>query len=178
MNKLLYLFLGGLFLSGCIVVQKEVVPVYPMFDQVRRWYSDTDFTTNGERIYFTARNERGQRIRYSGGQNFGGMMMGMGSNLSCASCHGSDGRGGRHTMHMTVMDAPDIRYSVLASEQDEHGGDHSHGDEHGAYDLDAFRLAVVGGVHPDGEPLSRDMPRWLMSDQDLVDLFEYLKMLP
>lgn len=81
-------------------------------------------------------------------------------------------------MHMTVMDAPDIRYSVLASEQDEHGGDHSHGDEHGAYDLDAFRLAVVGGVHPDGEPLSRDMPRWLMSDQDLVDLFEYLKMLP
>ena len=79
-------------------------------------------------------------------------------------------------MHMDVMDAPDIRYTALSSEGEEHGDEH--GDNHGEYDLDSFRLAVIGGVHPDGEALSRDMPRWRMSDQDLADLFEFLKTLP
>jgi hypothetical protein len=81
-------------------------------------------------------------------------------------------------MHMDVMDAPDIRYSTLKGEGDEHGRDETHGDEHGGYDMDDFHLAVIGGVHPDGEPLSRDMPRWLINDQDLIDLFEFLKTLP
>lgn len=81
-------------------------------------------------------------------------------------------------MHMQVMDAPDIRFIALSGEGDEHGGDHAHEDEHSGYDLEDFGLAVVNGVHPDGEPLSRDMPRWQMTDHDLVDLFEYLKTLP
>lgn len=104
-------------------------------------------------------------------------MMGMGSNLACVSCHAADGRGGVHRMHMEVMDAPDIRFSALTDEGDEHGDD-EHGDEHGEYDLDAFRLAVVEGKHPNGEALSREMPRWRMNDQDLKELFEYLKTLP
>jgi len=101
----------------------------------------------------------------------------MSASLSCASCHGDNGRGGVHTMHMQVMDAPDIRYITLSSEEDEHGED-EHADEHGAYDLDAFRQAVVYSQHPNGDPLDRDMPRWRMSDQDLADLFELLKTLP
>jgi hypothetical protein len=178
MKRILILILGGLLLSGCFVVRREYVPVNPMFNQRRGWFSDSDFASNGEQIYFTAINDRGQRIRYSDGQNFRGMMMGMGNNLACASCHGSDGRGGFHTMHMEVMDAPDIRFSALSSEEEEHGGDHAHEDQHSGYDLDAFRMAVVEGAHPDGEPLSRDMPRWRVSDEDLVDLFEFLKSLP
>ena len=79
-------------------------------------------------------------------------------------------------MPMDVMDAPDIRFTALSSEEEEHGEEH--GDEHGEYDLDSFRLAVIGGAHPDGDPLSRDMPRWRMSDQDLADLFDFLKTLP
>jgi hypothetical protein len=104
----------------------------------RGWFFDSNFTSNGEQIYFTAINERGQRIRYSGGQNFGGMMMGMGNNLACASCHGSDGRGGIHTMHMEVMDAPDIRYPALNGDAgtEEHRDD-DHTDEHNEYDLAA-----------------------------------------
>lgn len=81
-------------------------------------------------------------------------------------------------MHMDVMDAPDIRYVALASEEEEHGGDESHGDEHGGYDLDDFRLAVIEGTHPDGESLSREMPRWQMSDEDLSDLLEFLSTFP
>lgn len=177
MKRFLIIIVGGLLLSGCFVVRREYVPVNPMFDQGRGWFFDSNFTSNGEQIYFTAINERGQRIRYSGGQNFGGMMMGMGNNLACTSCHGSDGRGGTHTMHMEVMDAPDIRFSTLSSEEDEHDNGHTHGDEQSRYDLEAFRLAVIGGTHPNGEPLSREMPHWRMSYDDLTDLFEFIQSL-
>jgi hypothetical protein len=133
------------------------------------------FDSNGERIYFTATSERGGRITYTGGLGIGGMMMG--GTLACASCHGPTGRGGQHIMHMQVMDAPDIRWSALVGEAGEGHGDE--GDEHGGdaadYDLETFRLAVVEGKHPDGEPLDADMPRWTMSEEDLSDLLEYLK---
>ena len=178
MKRIFVMLVAGLLLSGCFVVSREILPVNPMFGQGRGWFGDSNFASNGEQIYFTAINDRGQRIRYSGGQNLGGMMMGMGTNLACASCHASDGRGGLHTMHMDVMDAPDIRYSALAGEEDEHGGDESHGDEHSGYDLETFRLAVVDGKHPNGDALNRDMPRWRMSDEDLSDLLGFLETLP
>lgn len=130
---------------------------------------------NGERIYFTATNQDGERITYRGGPNFGGMMMG--TYLTCAACHGPEGRGGTHLMHMQVMDAPDIRYAALNGEGDEHGDEEPHG-ESGEYSLDDFHRAVVDGEHPDGDSLSRDMPRWQMSDADLADLFAFLKSLP
>ncbi|PKO05825.1 MAG: hypothetical protein CVU41_10420 [Chloroflexi bacterium HGW-Chloroflexi-3] len=129
---------------------------------------DTPNVENGERIYFTSTSKRGERISFSGGPALGGMMMG--SYLTCASCHGPTGQGGRHTMHMTVMDAPDIRYVELAHEMEEHGGE-------GEYDLVTFRKAVVNGEHPDGDSLDRDMPRWKMSENDLADLFAFLQSL-
>lgn len=36
-------------------------------------------------------------------------------------------------------------------------------------------MAVVEGLHPGGEPLNDEMPRWEMSDDDLADLAEYLQ---
>lgn len=138
-------------------------------------YRGTDFSSNGEQIYFTATNDRGEYIPYTGGPSFGGMM---GGSLSCASCHGNDGRGGEHVMHMDVMDAPDIRFSALSAEESEHQAD-GHEDSHGEeYDLETFRQAVVLGQHPDGDYLSRDMPRWQISDEDLADLLEFLQTLP
>ena len=141
----------------------------------RNWWRG-NYPTNGENIYYTATNDRGQRIPYAGGPRFGGGMM-MGASLSCVSCHGDDGRGGNHPMHMKIMDAPDIRYSTLSSEGDEHRED-EHADEHGVYDLDAFRQAVVFGQHPNGDPLDRDIHRCQMSDDDLADLLDFLKSLP
>jgi hypothetical protein len=139
----------------------------------------TEFESNGEQIYFTATNERGEYIQYSGGSGFGGMM---GGSLSCVSCHGADGKGGQHTMHMQWMDAPDIRLAALSAEESEHQEDeledaheHSHSEE---YDLEMFRQAVILGQHPNGDFLSREMPRWQMSDDDLADVFEFIKTLP
>jgi len=135
------------------------------------------FDSNGERIYFTARSERDSDITYSGGPSTN-MMMG-GGELTCASCHAPDGRGGLHTMMgMQVMDAPDIRWETLVGELEGEHGDEEEGHGNGEYDLDTFRLAVEEGKHPDGDPLSTDMPRWEMTDEDLFDLAEFLMTLP
>jgi hypothetical protein len=131
------------------------------------------FDSNGERIYFTATSERDSKIAYSGGPP-SGMMMGE-SSLACASCHGPDAQGGLHTMMgMQVMDSPDIRWDALAGEADEGHGDEEEGHGEGEYDLELFRMAVVEGKHPDGDPLSYDMPRWNIGNEDLEDLAEYL----
>ncbi len=73
---------------------------------------------NGERIYFTGTSHIRSYIRYSGGPDFGGMMMG--SLLTCASCHGPMGLGGEHNMPMQVMHAPNITYQGLQEEMEEH----------------------------------------------------------
>ena len=153
-------------------------------------WGDGAFAGNGERIYFTGTSERSGDIDYTGGPDIGGMMMS--GQLSCASCHGPNARGGEHRMHMEIMDAPNIRWDVLAEHGDggheegedahtEEEGDHAeeddHADEEAGYDLETFRLAVVAGTHPDGEPLSEEMPRWQMSDADLRDLAAHLQSL-
>jgi len=87
----------------------------------------------------------------------------MGGRLACVSCHGTDGRGGTHSMGMMqVMNSKDIRWSVLQPE----------------FDAEKFRLAVLKGKDPDGTQLKPDMPRWYISDDDLPDLIAFLKTLP
>ncbi len=87
----------------------------------------------------------------------------MGGQLACVSCHGPSGKGGKHSMGMMqVMDAKDIRWSVLGGE----------------FDAEKFRLAVVKGQDPDGTQLNSVMPRWNMPNQDLADLIAFLKTLP
>ncbi len=140
-------------------------------------WGDGAFGSNGERIYFTSTSDRGSEIDYSGGPDPRGMMMR--GRLSCGSCHGVDARGGVHVMHMDVMDAPNIRWVALS----EHGGEHDEGngetdeahDDDATYDIETFRLAVTAGMHPDGRSLSEDMPRWVMTEDDLGDLAEYLQ---
>jgi len=131
-------------------------------------------------IYFTATNKQGERITYTGGPSSGGMMVG--GQVTCESCHGANGRGGTHTMHMDIMDAPDIRFQILSGEIDETSFGHDdhddeHAQEHDGYDLETFRQAVVEGKHPNGKPLDWDMPRWAIDDDDLNDLFEFIQSL-
>jgi mono/diheme cytochrome c family protein len=127
---------------------------------------------NGARIYFTAASDRSTAITYAGGPDIGGGMMGGGGRwLTCASCHGPEGRGGIHTMHMRLMTAPDIRYAALATMPELKRRSRP-------YDLEDFRKTIESGRHPDGEALGVDMPRWHMSEADLGDLFTFLKSLP
>jgi hypothetical protein len=175
MKKIVLIFAGAFFIAACGIIPWRSFSPGPMMGSGNGWWDGGNYDSNGERIYFTATNEKGERIRYSDGPDFGGMMGN--TNLSCASCHGPDGSGGIHTMHMDVMDAPDIRLKALSAEIDEHAID-QHTDGHGEYDFGDFYQAVVEGQHPDGDTLDRDMPRWEISDDDLDDLFEFIVSLP
>ncbi|WP_158442063.1 c-type cytochrome [Planktothrix agardhii] len=127
----------------------------------------------------TSTSDRGTNITYTneqssgsmGGGSQGGMMGGgssggmMGnSNMTCASCHGLNGRGGTSTMMgIQTMNAPDIRWSALKNE----------------FDAEKFRLAITKGQDPDGKKqLNNYMPRWNIGNEDLADLITYLKTLP
>jgi hypothetical protein len=67
---------AGLLLVGCsgLTSQSSGQPA-----------SNQSNLSNGEQIYFTGIDQKEQRITYTGGPNFGGMMMG--SCLTCAACH-------------------------------------------------------------------------------------------
>jgi cytochrome c oxidase subunit II len=125
------------------------------------------YSSHGERIFFTGANSRGERISYEGGF---GMMMGM-MRVSCAQCHGSDGRGGRTMMFTT----PNITYRNLTDPQGmlEPSGERGH-----TYTDAMIRQAITEGLDAEGEPLDSLMPRWRMDDEDLSDLIDYLKTLP
>ena len=123
------------------------------------------YASNGETIYFTGVNDRGQRIPFTGGLMWLSMHGG-----GCASCHGPDGRGGAPVMMGTEI-PPDIRYHHLVEEE------HEAGEAHPPYTDETIKRAITEGVEPDGEPMDVAMPRWQMSKRDLDDLLEFLKTL-
>ncbi len=131
-------------------------------------FSAGDFSSAGERIFLTGRDENGRRIPRSGG--FGGMM----GDVACADCHGEDARGGSIQMMMYDIEAPDIRWSTLAEPEPESGAT---GDEHAhePFDEASFARAIREGVTPGGESLDRLMPRWQLSDRQVQALVEYLR---
>ena len=124
-----------------------------------------EYVSNGQMIYFTGRNQQGERIPFDGAPRWLYMHGG-----SCASCHGPDGRGGAPVMMGTEIPG-DIRYSHLTEEE------HEEGEEHPPYTDELIKRAITLGLNPAGEPLDPTMPRWRMSDQDLDDVIQYLKTL-
>jgi cytochrome c oxidase subunit II len=49
--------------------------------------------------------------------------------------------------------------------------------DHPPYTEETLKRAIIQGIDPAGEPLEWPMPRWNMSDEDLNDLIDFLKML-
>ncbi|PTD94380.1 cytochrome C oxidase subunit II [archaeon SCG-AAA382B04] len=113
-----------------------------------------NFTSNGERIYFTGVSETGERIPFIGGPRWLSVHGG-----SCVDCHGRDREGG-FTPMMCSKETPSITWQHLT--------------EHGMSESDV-KTVITEGVEPDGEELSSCMPRWQMSQEDLNDLVSYLK---
>lgn len=126
------------------------------------------FRSNGERIFFTATSDSGQPITAEMA-GMGTMHPGM---MTCATCHGTDGRGGTVNMMMGTFEAPDIRYRTLT--EGEHEGTPA---EHPPYTDETIKRAITQGIDPAGNPLDWPMPRWRMSERDLDDLLDYLKTL-
>jgi mono/diheme cytochrome c family protein len=145
--------MGGMMGSGMMGGMME-----DMMKNMKETNRKTEFSSNGERIFYTGINSKGEAIKNSHG------MQGVG----CAMCHGEDGKG----MRMMMMDVPALRWDVLTAPE---GHTHSNGRKHPAYTEPSFKTCVLAGFDPGGNQLSTMMPRWEMSNEDLDDLIVYLK---
>jgi len=127
--------------------------------------------SRGEIIFQTGHDASGALLPRSGNTTGGGMMGGGGMmRVSCASCHGSDGRG-RATMMFT---APDITYGNLT---DPKGMLQPDGTRGPTYTDTSLRTAVTTGLDPTGAHLAAPMPQWQLTDSRWGDLLAYLKTL-
>lgn len=127
-----------------------------------------EYSSNGQRIYYTGANVDGRPIPRTTG---GAAMMGRGAMgaAACVDCHGEDGRGGGVGMMFRVVEIPDIRYSALTSAQSEDGTTVP------AWTDSDIARAIREGVEPDGQRIKAPMPRWDMTDAELDDVIAYLK---
>ena len=191
--------------GGDRLVDQSGRPVDPFEFRCSVFAAPSNFSSNGERIYFTGTSTSGEPITFTMGEDFdedflpgysmmgsgmmgsgmmGSGMMGSGEGgyygMSCASCHGPDGSGGRY-LAMGAVRTPNIQYAVLTGqvelEEKEDPEEEEEGHPHEPYDESALKRAITEGVEPGGEELNPFMPRWSMSGQDLDDLLEFLKSL-
>lgn len=121
-----------------------------------------NFSSEGERIYFTGQSNSGSIIKAINGQHHMNMHGG-----SCVTCHGADRKGGAIMWPRFWISAPSLTFDALA---EKHEDDHSHA----SYDAKSLELAITKGIRPDGEQLHRTMPRWEMSAPDLEALVHFL----
>ena len=99
--------------------------------------------------------------------------------MSCVSCHGRDGSGGKY-MAMGTVQTPSIQYAVLTGAAEE-GDDHAEAEDdehaHAPYTRETIGRAITEGLNPDGGELEWLMPRWKMKDEDLEALLSYVESL-
>ncbi|MHB1128247.1 MAG: c-type cytochrome [Bacillota bacterium] len=130
-----------------------------------RW--NRQYRSNGERIYFTSTDAKGQRISAN--------MMGMeieGMNMSCVDCHGEDGAGRTVQMMMGSFSAPDIRFGNTDRDRRVAAKDNKP-----EYTDSTLRRAIVEGIDPGRKQLAYPMPRWHINDRDVKDIINYLQTL-
>lgn len=119
--------------------------------------------SNGKRIFLYGIDNSRRPItpRHAGMRNHmrrrGRMAM-----MSCASCHGADGRGGRLKMMHGSIKVEDIRWKHLRRE---------------GYDAAKLRRAIRNGIDARGKRLEFPMPEWSMPARNLEDLVDYLRTL-
>ena len=128
------------------------------------------FSSNGERIFFTATSKNGPITIKEGPPMIKNAVKG------CAHCHGRDGKGG-HSLDATGMKGNDIRYSKLTLKYSGYLSflEGKGVKVNGGVDT-LIKRAIIDGEGPDYK-LNISMPRWSMTDEDLNDVISYLKTL-
>jgi mono/diheme cytochrome c family protein len=114
------------------------------------------YASNGARIYLTATSASGQAIASEGYMTYPRY-------ITCADCHGVNGKGGSYMM----MQLSDVTWTALTDSKQHNP----------PYSDEGLRLSIVQGVDSSGALLSAYMPRWQMTTQDLIDLVAFIKTL-
>ncbi len=119
----------------------------------------------GKKIYFQGVNCKGREIKALLGDVEVSAKV-----QSCASCHGSDGKGRAES----GFNPGDITWEHLSVP---YGHSHGNGRRHPAFTEQSFALAVTRGIDPGNHTLASLMPRFRMSSEELAQLAAYLKRL-
>lgn len=162
---------GIILVTGTLLIARGLFPgdgITSMLNGASLRLPFQRYASNGERIFFTGQSESGPRITFQ----IPGMHRMARGRLACASCHGAEGRGGTVQLMMSSLETPDIRYHSLIGEA--HADDEA---EHLPFTDEDIKQAITEGIDPAGNVLDWQMPRWQMSDEQLNDLIEYLKIL-
>ena len=133
-------------------------------DSMHTSYFKESYSSNGERIYLTGQSNRGTQIRAVSGHHHMQMHGG-----GCATCHGGDREGGASMWPWFWKTAPALTSTALQG--DNHQDD---GHSHPSYTRQSLKRAIVDGLNPEGEALDELMPRWVLADEDLDDLVNFL----
>jgi len=121
------------------------------------------YTSEGERIYRTGRNNDGRPIEAIVDRS---SLKDQTMVLTCASCHGVDRKGGRSLIpEFGPYNAPNISRMILTSELPP---------KRPAYNAETLSQAIIAGIGASGTRLHHPMPRWKMQQTDLNSLVEYL----
>ena len=88
--------------------------------------------------------------------------------LPCVGCHGDDGKG---RPEGGVVPS-DVTWPRLTAS---YGHDHSYGRSHAAFDETSLARSIILGMDPAGNTLDTAMPRYQMSQADMLDLVAYMK---
>ncbi len=150
--------------AGAVILAVSVLAACSSGPSRSQTATNLDPVTAGRQIFQDETDRVGDRIARTGGT---GMMMPM-MNAACASCHGTDGRGGS----TPTAQAPDITYANLTDIRGMREVDGSRGH---VYTDPLIRRAVIEGIGADGDSLSSAMPRWHLTDQEWTDLLAYLQ---
>jgi ABC-type branched-subunit amino acid transport system substrate-binding protein len=121
----------------------------------------------GKQIYLNGTSPSGQEITAILGASDNDVP---GSLMTCANCHGFDGRGNPEGGVIPT----NITWEELTKP---YGLTHASGRRHPAYTELSLARAITEGVDPAGNQLSAAMPKYRMSREDLADLIAYLKRL-
>ena len=93
-----------------------------------------------------------------------------GKAMSCANCHGEDGRGRPES----GVDPGDVTWTDLTKP---YGHLHANNRRHGSYDRANFIRAMRDGTDPGGNVIEPAMPRYALDDADMDALIAYLRRL-
>lgn len=124
------------------------------------------YESNGESIYYTLTTAEGEPV-IAQIRNMGRFHR----NISCSSCHGTQGQGGYVEMGRESKVAPAIDWETLSKDV---GGDEM---LRPAYTESTLGRAITQGIDSAGRILDYLMPRFQLADQDLADLIDFLKTL-
>jgi hypothetical protein len=160
---------GRLFraLAGVVFPISLVVPICLQAGPLSGAERLTPAESRGKMIYTTGRSPSGKELSFwlvGGGQRL------TAGGVTCATCHGEDGRGGREG----DVIAPDVTYEVLTKPR--HVTLPS-GRKRAPYTDALLARAITLGLDSSGQQLNLLMPRWDLTGSDLNDLIDYLKRL-